>query len=394
MNTNEKNSITGHLQDKAYCITERSFKIASSSSSDEILISESTNISFIGNKISSRIIIETENEKYVFSSPEKESFPCFFSLLKIKYKSYASLDGFSIMTLKDKDYYGKYMIIKSTSDDQTYLIRTISKKKIFSDTASPSPVETLLYIPDHPFQLNICFTIEKENKYYIASEFSEKNLFSIVQRLSLPNIDAIKIWTAELLIFLEHLTKYYSDPIIFSEDNLLLDTDGHLKFYVHAEQQDSAGKKPRAFDLFPPEKIENKKTDFKSIIWSFGCCLYYLMMEKYPFENENQLRAMEMILNDEPEFSKYLYKPAMDLIKKCLQKKKEDRPDFDQIKNHPFFAKVINWESIFNKECQMTKNLVTQYNDDGSDSNLGSNSAFYGFSWDSVNNARLDFNLE
>ena len=46
-----------------------------------------------------------------------------------------------------------------------------------------------------------------------------------------------------------------------------------------------------------PEMCEGKVYDEKSDIWALGCCLYYILYKRDPFEGKEPMEVKQRILN-------------------------------------------------------------------------------------------------
>jgi len=78
-----------------------------------------------------------------------------------------------------------------------------------------------------------------------------------------------------------------------------------------------------------PEQVSKKfgHTDHRTDIWQMGVMLYKMFTGHYPFESDDAFEATSAILHDEPvpgtEYG--MDEKLWDIVKKALQKKKEDR---------------------------------------------------------------------
>ena len=61
--------------------------------------------------------------------------------------------------------------------------------------------------------------------------------------------------------------------------------------------------------------------------------------------------TFEDIVLKEPKFPSHSHKAGTDLIKALLQKNPNERPNFDQIKVHPFF-RGFNWEKCLERKIK------------------------------------------
>lgn len=91
----------------------------------------------------------------------------------------------------------------------------------------------------------------------------------------------------------------------------------------------------------PPELImENQQFSSKVDVWSFGCCIYYMINKKDPFDGRNPSETKNNILNLRTDKNMNLYEfikqrvssPLLKyFLESCLNFKPEMRPSFAQI---------------------------------------------------------------
>ena len=77
--------------------------------------------------------------------------------------------------------------------------------------------------------------------------------------------------------------------------------------------------------MFTSEPYTNKVD-----VWSAGIILYMMLGGVQPFKHENLQRLVQMIQKEEPDYNLSAFKQvdtsAIDLLKKMLSKKAENRP--------------------------------------------------------------------
>lgn len=79
--------------------------------------------------------------------------------------------------------------------------------------------------------------------------------------------------------------------------------------------------------------------------WAFGILLYQMMTSQSPFRGQDQDDIYNAILTDEPPFPQYLPTDAVDLIRKLLLRKPEERLGYqkgaEEIMDHEFLVRLI-----------------------------------------------------
>jgi serine/threonine protein kinase len=79
-----------------------------------------------------------------------------------------------------------------------------------------------------------------------------------------------------------------------------------------------------------PEQVKGNPADNRSDIWAFGCVLYQMLSGRRPFPSNSVPEILAGILRDEPDdlrnLNPGLPQSVMELVKKCLEKEPDKRP--------------------------------------------------------------------
>lgn len=75
-----------------------------------------------------------------------------------------------------------------------------------------------------------------------------------------------------------------------------------------------------------PELVLNKEYSFEVDIWSVGCVLYLMAMQKVPFKAKNLITLGQMIVNKRHQNVQGYSKELSHFIDKCLHKSPSLRP--------------------------------------------------------------------
>lgn len=240
---------------------------------------------------------------------------------------------------------------------------------------------TLLH---YPIALKVIHSNEEE------SIKSFKNTNSIVHPYVCQNFDLIKTVNGNLCIFMEyvngktlldyandlgHLHEYeikkifgqmvtaieflHKKKIIHRDlkcENVMIDQNRNIRLIdlsfscPYSDEHSTLCGSPA---YIAPEIIENKLYDDSIDIWSLGIIIYAITFGKLPFENRNYSMLFKMITTIEPDFvqkNTRLSDDLIDLIKKMLIKKPENRIKIDEIKRHPFFGTFFETNNSFDDE--------------------------------------------
>ena len=87
--------------------------------------------------------------------------------------------------------------------------------------------------------------------------------------------------------------------------------------------------------------------------WAFGIILYQMMTSQSPFNGQDEDDVYDAILTAEPPYPEYLPSDAVDLIRKLLVRRLEERLGYqkgaEENIDHEFFNS-IDWEALYKKE--------------------------------------------
>ena len=325
-----------------------------------IEITPDTNITLIDRKNNPHFIIENEKiGKYLLKSNAAEVYPWVFALRACLYPDHGySMDQFRIISVLGRGFYGKVMLVEKLDTGNLYALKTIRKKKLIEigqvDTVIAER-NLLSIIPPHPFIISLQFAFQTPSKFYLGLEYAAGGeLLHHLSNLPVVPIDDTRLYMAEVVLALEHLHKHHIVYRDLKPENVLLDKDGHIKLtdFGLCKEINEDGTKTfcGTAEYLAPEVVLRTGYGFKVDWWALGILLYEILFNGTPFYDENQAVLFDNIVNEEPKFPKFGHKTAIDLIKLLLQKEPENRPDVDQIKQHPFFH-GLDWEKVYNKQC-------------------------------------------
>jgi serine/threonine protein kinase len=280
---------------------------------------------------------------------------------------YLTLRDFLYICTLDKGSFGIVILVRRKSNDRLYAIKLIKintlinakkigyarlERQILLEFSSPFIVK--LY---HIFESSgrLCYVLDFMQGGNLATHISKNN--KLIQSTA-------RFFFAEVIIALEIL---HSKGFIYRDlkaENVLLDSDGHIKFIdfnlsttVDDLNNDICGSPEYA----APEVIKGEIHGVEIDFWALGVLLYYMIEGRTPFRADEYYEIFENITSCKYSFTNTFSSEAKDLVSKFLILDPEKRlKDYKIIKNHEFFE-GIDWNKL--KQRTMESPLKLQFQD-------------------------------
>ena len=272
-------------------------------------------------------------------------------------KGKSKIEDIEIIKTIGKGGFGEIIVVKNKYDKKLYAMKIINKSKkkyMIEKQKLERDIMVKVNEIDSPFLLQIRFAFQGQNCIYILTDYMEGG--SISQYLGKDKLlskDAIRLYAAEIVLALEDL---HNNDIVYRDlkpDNILLDSQGHIKvcdfgiskFLEPLQRTDTFVGSP---NYFAPEINTQDDYDRNSDWWSLGVLLFYMRYGFVPFEYTKD-NVHKMIKNDLYIRSNGRFKNLIEGLL-CVDPKKRlgSKNDAEEIKKHKFF-KEINWDYVRNK---------------------------------------------
>ena len=250
---------------------------------------------------------------------------------------------------------------KSAISNKNYAVKVFDKNNLYKDSEKSTRVLNEIKILRSLSHENICkyeHSFEDEKNVYIVMEFCEKGTLAsfLTTRKHLQEIE-IRYYMFQVLLVLQYLRRkkiVHRDLTlgnIFLKDYKTIKLgDFGLAFNIN-EDDEKSGLIYGTPGYYAPESNDCKYS-YKTDIFDFGVCIYYLFGGKLPLESA-QL-SYDLFTNGKISFEKKikLSEEALDLLKKTITVESK-RLDINEIFEHPFF----------NKGKGLSKKNFPDYND-------------------------------
>lgn len=212
----------------------------------------------------------------------------------------------------------------------------------------------------HPFIVTMYVHFQDDKKLYMVMEYViGGELFSQLRKVGRFSNDTARFYAAEIILALEYLHKkniVYRD---LKPENLLIDSEGHIKitdFGFAKKVEDRTWTLCGTPEYLAPEIIQSKGHGKPVDWWALGVLIFEMLAGFPPFYDENAVGIYEKILAGKIDFPKHFDPNAKDLVRKLLTADRTKRfgclkNGADDIKEHPWF-KPIDWERCFKRKVK------------------------------------------
>ena len=258
---------------------------------------------------------------------------CIFKGVKIKTKELRAIKIITLNTIK-ANLIGFDDIEKAYNDYINGLIQEVNIMKVCSNINSMKYYEFFNDGNNFVIIMELC----DENLSQLLSRhkkgFYDKEIYEIMKQLN----NAFKIMRQNNIIHRD-----------LKLDNILIKYDDNnnyiikLSDYGCSKRLNSLGSKiyfkshVGTATYMAPEILKEEDYNYKCDLWSIGIIIYILKFGKPPFNGCTEKALIESINNFNINSIKTGNNELDDLIKKLLEKNKENRLNWDNYFNHPFF---------------------------------------------------------
>lgn len=268
------------------------------------------------------------------------------NLSDFRIKKFIGSGSFGTVYLAQLHLNNKFFAIKKIEKDilvNNRQLDNIQNEVSILSTASPCP-----------FIVKFFSSIEAHDAIFLVMEFVRGGeLFFYMKKYIRFPMSAVKFFACEILVALRYLHKrniLYRD---LKPENILLNHDGHVKLtdfgfatYFNKNTYLLCGTP----EYMAPEKLMGLGDSIQSDYWSLGCLIYEMVCGSPPFNSKTTDEIYGKIISEQVSFPPFVSNSCKDLIKRMLNKDKDQRLGSDGIESimyHEFFDD-IDWDDVQN----------------------------------------------
>ncbi|CAJ1425938.1 unnamed protein product [Effrenium voratum] len=263
--------------------------------------------------------------------------------------------GYEDLKVIGRGQYGKAHLVRSGSDDQYFIAKTIDLTCLSSKEQETAFQEVaLLRRLDHPNIVSYRDNFFMGDTLVIIMQYCEGgDLATYIKdmRKQRQRIDEQQIMHYFVQI-LQALQYIHGERILHRDlktSNLfLMKSKFVVKLGDFGISRVLEGSIEAAITVvgtpyyMSPEVCENKPYTFKSDVWSLGCCLYEMCMLKHAFSADNLLGLVYKIVSDKYEPIPDQYTPQLNtLIQRMLEKNADHRPSVRDLLADPYVQSFV-----------------------------------------------------
>ncbi|XP_078094895.1 protein kinase C zeta type isoform X2 [Mustelus asterias] len=302
----------------------------------------------------------------------------------IKISSVLGLQDFDLIRVIGRGSYAKVLLVRLKKNDCIYAMKVV-KKELVHDDEDIDWVQTEKHVfeqaSSNPFLVGLHSCFQTESRLFLVIEYVNGGdlMFHMQRQRKLPEEHA-RFYAAEICIALNFL---HDRGIIYRDlklDNVLLDSDGHIKLtdYGMCKEGLGPGDTTSTFcgtpNYIAPEILRGEEYGFSVDWWALGVLMFEMMAGRSPFDiitdnpdmnTEDYL--FQVILEKPIRIPRSLSVKAASVLKGFLNKDPKERlgchsqTGFTDIQAHTFF-RSIDWDLLEKK--QVTPPFKPQITDD------------------------------
>ncbi|XP_028254648.1 protein kinase C theta type isoform X2 [Parambassis ranga] len=287
---------------------------------------------------------EAVSEEPLYAVPRKDPQPKF------------TIEDFVLHKMLGKGSFGKVFLAELKKTGRFFAVKALKKDVVLMDddvecTMVERRVLSLAW--ENPYLTHLYCTFQtKENLFFVMEYLNGGDLMFHIQNCHKFDVHRATFYAAEIICGLQFL---HSKGIIYRDlklDNVLLDSDGHIKIADFGMCKENMQEDSRTStfcgtpDYIAPEILLGQKYSSSVDWWSFGVLLYEMLIGQSPFHGRDEEELFQSIRTDNPVYPSWLNKTAKDILIKLFVREPEERLGVKgNIRQHNFFSN-LDWNAL------------------------------------------------
>ncbi|KAM4615287.1 protein kinase C theta type isoform 1-T1 [Polymixia lowei] len=285
-----------------------------------------------------------------------------YAVPKKEHQHKFTIDNFVLHKMLGKGSFGKVFLAEQKSTGQFFAVKALKKDVVLMDddvecTLVERRVLSLAW--EHPFLTHLYCTFQtKENLFFVMEYLNGGDLMFHIQNCHKFDLQRSTFYAAEIVCGLQFL---HSKGIVYRDlklDNVLLDSDGHIKIADFGMCKENMLEDTRTStfcgtpDYIAPEILLGQKYNSSVDWWSFGVLLYEMLIGQSPFHGRDEEELFQSIRTDDPCYPRWLPKDAKDMLVKLFVREPEQRLGVKgNIRQHNLFSGT-DWSALEQRQVE------------------------------------------
>lgn len=239
-----------------------------------------------------------------------------------------SISDFHVEKVLGEGAFGKVTLVTKKDTGQLYAMKSLRKDMIEqrNQKLHTQTEREILGEVNCPFIVQLRFAFQTTDKLFMVMDFvNGGELFFHLRKDLKFSEERTRIYSAEILTALEYLHK---QGIIYRDlkpENVLLDSDGHVKLTDFGLSKKFFSGEKKTYSLcgtpeyIAPEILKGIGHDQAVDFWSFGALTYEMLSGAPPFYNRNKDIMFKDMLTKPVVIKAHFSPEAADLIRNLLQ---------------------------------------------------------------------------
>ncbi|XP_078483685.1 RAC-alpha serine/threonine-protein kinase-like [Ciona intestinalis] len=270
---------------------------------------------------------------------------------------------FDLLKVIERGLFGKVLLVKKKNTAVYHALKMLKKKVTLTknDLVHTLPEYRASLQSKHPFITALEYTFQTDDYLCFVLEYvNGGEIFFHLSRDRVFSEDRARFYGAEIILALDH---FHKQRVVFRDlkpENLLLDSEGHIKItnFGSCKEEIVVGQKIQVFSGKPeylaPEVLT--ANDYGSSVdwWGLGVVMYEMMCGGLPFYNRDYDVLFNLILTSDLVFPSGLSEDAKSLLSDLMNKDPMKRlgcsvRDAEEVMAHKFFSSIV-WKDILEKK--------------------------------------------
>ncbi|OMJ90191.1 hypothetical protein SteCoe_7484 [Stentor coeruleus] len=277
-----------------------------------------------------------------------------------------SIADFEFLELLGTGNFSEIIHVKERRTGKEFALKKLEKSRVNQLRKQADVMmekHALTRLKDIPGVVHLYETFKDDlDLYFLTEKVQGVELWNHCKVFGLREIEA-RFYLKQVLNTLEQVHELGIVHRDIKTENIMVSFDGETKIIDFGTAKDiqhpevevpGNSMRKKKFENFigtphfmAPECINNKDSNFKSDVWSFGCMCFYTLAGYPCFQGGSDYLIFTKALALEYEFPLIVSDLAKDFISRTLKLTGDERPNISELKEHPFIKDAPETFPIF-----------------------------------------------